>query len=208
MFKLLFFCIFVTGLTLIYNQRTSASSELLPLYSSEHNIIPNKMENWKTIEENPYYMISDLGNVQVIKSSRRMILIPDRKGYLRVGLSKNCRKVNRSVHRLVAKAFIPNPENKTQINHKNSIKDDNRVDNLEWVTHQENMDHAVKNRVMKYNLGENNPNSTLLNGEVLAIKQLLRYSHLYQKEIAKLFNVSCTTICDISNEKIHLENKL
>ena len=64
----------------------------------------------------------------------------DKGGYLRVTLLGETRKV----HRLVAIAFIPNPERKTQVNHINGIKTDNRVENLEWVTHSENMIHAYK----------------------------------------------------------------
>ncbi len=62
----------------------------------------------------------------------------DGSGYLRVKLLGETRKV----HRLVASAFIPNPENKPTVNHINGNKTDNRVDNLEWATHSENKQHA------------------------------------------------------------------
>lgn len=63
------------------------------------------------------------------------------KGYLRVTIGHKLM----FVHRLVAEKYIPNPENKPQVNHKNCNKLDNRVENLEWVTNQENRDHMVSN---------------------------------------------------------------
>ena len=68
----------------------------------------------------------------------------DRHGYLTVQLHKNKSVKHCTVHRLVALAFIPNPENKSTVNHKNGIKTDNRVENLEWNTHSENVQHSYK----------------------------------------------------------------
>lgn len=66
---------------------------------------------------------------------------PDKEGYLRVNLCKNGKVKDYRIHRLVGFAFIPNPNNKETINHKNKIVNDNRVDNLEWMTMEENNNH-------------------------------------------------------------------
>lgn len=96
------------------------------------------------------YQVSNLGNVKSYKNKDGKILIPspNNYGYQRVGLRCNNRKLC-SVHRLVAEAFISNPENKKEVNHINGIKTDNRVQNLEWSTHSENIIHAHKTGLIK-----------------------------------------------------------
>lgn len=84
-------------------------------------------------------------------------------GYLVVVLYKDKKRYTRPVHRLVAQAFIPNPEQKTQVNHKNGIRSDARLENLEWVTPQENVRHAfdvLKNKGSRAGqFGKDNPKS-------------------------------------------------
>lgn len=65
-------------------------------------------------------------------------------GYPSVTITFNSREKTRAVHRFVAEAFLPNPQNKFTVNHKNGIKTDNRVENLEWMTQTENIRHAFK----------------------------------------------------------------
>ena len=90
------------------------------------------------------YEISNTGLVR--NKHTKHILTPqqDKKGYLRVRMSLHDVKATAKVHRLVAVAFIPNTENKPQVNHKDTNKHNNRVDNLEWVTNGENQIHAYK----------------------------------------------------------------
>lgn len=101
-------------------------------------------EVYKTIEDYPNYEVSNLGNVRNRKTG--LMLRPDKNndGYLRVNLCKNGKSKMFKIHRLVASAFIPNPEHKRTVNHINGIKIDNRLENLEWATHSENVKHAFK----------------------------------------------------------------
>ncbi len=90
-----------------------------------------------------YYLVSNYGDVFSVRSER--CLTPKMSlGYLRVVLSVDGVAKNYSVHRLVALAFIPNPENKPTVNHINEMKTDNYVGNLEWATHLEQNIHGTR----------------------------------------------------------------
>lgn len=98
------------------------------------------MEWRKVIGYEDRYEVSDYGEVRNLNSERVLKLTTNSKGYAQVHLycgGHDTRKV-KSVHRLVAEAFIPNPENKPQIDHINTVRTDNRVSNLRWVTQSEN----------------------------------------------------------------------
>lgn len=107
------------------------------------------MENWVPIDGyEGLYEVSDTGMVRSLKrattSGRVLSQRVGTGGYLNVCLCKdNCKKTF-VVHRLVARAFLDNPEGKPEVNHKNGIRADNRAENLEWVTRSENERHAYE----------------------------------------------------------------
>ena len=100
----------------------------------------------KIIKGYENYSISSDGSVRNEKFKRELSKEVTSNGYERVTLSKNNKTKRFLVHRLVATHFIENTRNKTQVNHINEIKTDNKVSNLEWVTASENALHSIKNR--------------------------------------------------------------
>ena len=90
------------------------------------------------------YEVSTFGNVRSKKTNKPKKGRDNGHGYLSVAIYKNNKCSNKYIHRLVAETFIPNPDNKPQVNHKNGNKGDNRVENLEWCSSSENAQHAIK----------------------------------------------------------------
>ncbi len=104
------------------------------------------------------------------------------------------------VHRLVANAFIPNPENKPQVNHIDGNKKNNKVENLEWCTASENTHHAYKTGLV-CKKGFNSVGVKLTKKEILEIKTLLKENKLSQRKIAVIYNVTSMTISNIKRGK-------
>lgn len=100
-------------------------------------------EKWKLIVGLPNYVVSSLGNVKNIVTGNLLAGSIDHKGYKRYDLSLNGKRIVKSGHRLVAEAFLPPTKDKNYVNHIDGNKTNNCVDNLEWCTCQENVQHAV-----------------------------------------------------------------
>lgn len=158
-------------------------------------------EIWKNIiGYEGRYMISSFGRVKSILCNKEKILsLKDIRGYKNTCLwSKEKNRKTIQVHRLVAIHFIPNPLNKPQVNHINHIKDDNRIENLEWVTNSENVKHSYldNNRTQK---GENNNGSKLTNKIVIEIKTKGKYDTY--KKIGKDFGLDYRQVFNILKNK-------
>lgn len=168
-------------------------------------------EIWKDIKGfEGIYRISSLGKVESLdrlmrnasgglSKFRGKILKSQhtKDGYLCVRLKKNF-KINFTIHRLAALAFIPNPENKDTVNHKNGIKTDNRVENLEWATRSENQHHAFSTGLRSHK-GQKSPTSILTESQAIEIKY--GYKDLKQYQIAKIYNINKNTVSDIRTGK-------
>lgn len=134
------------------------------------------------------YIITKKGEIINKHNNHKLKPQPNGKGYLRVIIGKK----RYFVHRLVAEKYIPNPNNKLQVNHKNGNKLDNCVENLEWVTNKENRDHAVENGL--HLCGSKCPYAKLNENDVIYI---LTHKNLNNLQLSKMFNVNKNTIQDI-----------
>jgi hypothetical protein len=160
-------------------------------------------EIWKDIEGNEgRCQISNKGRIKYLLSNYPVKITKGsrtNKGYKIGWVIKNGKKTSRGIHCLVAEAFIPNPLNLPEVNHKNGKKWDNRVENLEWCTHAENMKHARVTKLMNPQKGEKNGNSKLTKSQVLKVIKLKgKYT---QQKIADIFGITQAQVSFIHNNK-------
>lgn len=123
------------------------------------------------------YEINEDGVLRNIKSKKIIKGYIEKNGYVRVRIENKCLNgvVRTTIHQLVAEAFIPNPENKPFVNHKDLNKLNNNVENLEWVTHSENMKHAYANNVNTEPLREH---SVKTRKEILCIENNKKFESI------------------------------
>jgi len=198
--------IFTKGLGGFDHPLKEARDRLLPLLFLSHHITITIMEIWKDIKGHEgIYQVSSYSRIKSLYRKfircdgrslpvKERILTPakDRKGYMVVCLSSP--KISRRVHRIVAEAFVKNPDNYECINHIDCNKENNLPENLEWCTNQMNMDHARKNGLFDgvNPVGENHHMSKLNELQVRIIRKL--EWEISSRKLAKIFGVNRTTI--------------
>ena len=157
------------------------------------------VEVWKNILENSNYEVSNLGNIRHSITHELKAQHLNQDGYSCCnGASPTTQRVNR----IVAEAFIPNPQHKDTVNHINGIKTDNRAENLEWATRSEQMIHAYK-LGLKTSVREQN--HVLTDEQAREIKKLYapRSKEFGMIALAKKYNVSVCTIKRCATNKTY-----
>lgn len=165
-------------------------------------------ELWKTLEEYKGIKVSSIGRIwKAAKKSRKERILTefpkDRDGYCRCSVQKlDGTWTSQPVHRLVAKAFIPNIENKQTVNHIDGNRTNNKVENLEWTTPRENVIHSF--RFGSRRICKQVPKKTILTD--FQISQIDNLRNLYTvNQISKIFNVEYQSLKNIIHKKKQCE---
>jgi len=141
-------------------------------------------EHWKPIKGFEDYLISDKGRVWSHKTNKIMSQFKINTGYLQVVLYNNGKSLKKSIHRLVAQAFIPNPEGLPETHHINEKKDDNRVENLEWVSTAYNVEFSLSKYYVLYD--PNDERCEIYNLHKFAKDNELNHQNLFAVVVGKL----------------------
>lgn len=156
------------------------------------------MEQWSPIPDS-HYSVSSEGRIRNDETNRIKKPHINTSGYCQTELYKDGTARRERVHRLVGQAFIPNPDNLPQINHKDGNKLNNNVENLEWVDNSQNMLHAYENglhpRVSSHGmLGHSNPNGGRKGKPIFCVETGVTYKNMAEAERQTGIPDSC--ICD------------
>lgn len=150
------------------------------------------------------YFIADDGSIY--HNNRKLKTTLDKDGYVQIGITVNRKTKTMKVHRLVAKAFISNPNDLKEVNHIDGDKQNNSVGNLEWCSHAENLAHASANKLFRY--GEQHQNSKLSQQNANEIRKLHSEGNFTQKELAKKFGTTPMVVNRIVRGMTYIETEL
>lgn len=142
-------------------------------------------------------------NGRILRKKERVLKVEtSQKGYKIVALCRNGIRKTKPIHRLVAITYLPNPKKLKEVNHKNGIKSDNRVENLEWCTRQQNIKHAYTLGLRNHR-GENNSNAKLTRDEVETIREMAS-NGVCSKAISVGYNISMSSVYNIISKRTWL----
>lgn len=158
-------------------------------------------EEWKDIKGFVgIYKVSSLGNIYSIRSKRNLSTWKDKDGYLRCNLKNRGIVKQASIHRIVASEFIENKNLKPEVNHKNGIRSDNRVENLEWVTTLENQRHKIN--VLGYV-----PSKESIKKMIEGAKRYARITSVRKERSERMKKMLSKKIIDLATGKIYCSQK-
>lgn len=176
------------------------------LAEEERKDLPGEI--WKDVKSDlgneTKYLVSNKGRVKNKENGNIISQSSNNNGYKLVNVSFDGMRFHRQVHRLVAKAFIPNPENKPEVNHIDFNPSNNNLENLEWVTGKENIRHSKKAGRMvdpPTFYGEDNPVSKYTDSQIHQVCKLLASGITSHEKISKLTGVKASYITDIRRGK-------
>lgn len=176
---------------------------------SQVELIDLENEVWRDVlGYEGLYQVSNLGRIKAVRNRTNTylgrLLKPkvNKYGYYSVSLSGHGRTTTTTAHKIVAEAFYGKRPEGLVVNHKNGIKTDNRIENLEFVTHKQNINHSYEVLGNPYSIppvysGEDHPQSVLTEKEVMAIRILANSNVFSSKDIGQFFGVSKTTVANI-----------
>ena len=160
---------------------------------------------WKNVEidgKETNYAVSNIGTLKNRTTDKLLSLHPDKDGYLMAFILVDNKSIGKGIHRFVAMAFIPNPENKPQVNHINGIKVCNWVGNLEWVTCKENIVKAHEIGLYPSQKGDKNYNSKHSEKEIhYAISFIANHKEMTYTELSKQLGMSRTFLYNLAHGK-------
>lgn len=155
-------------------------------------------EIWVDCAINDDYQVSSYGNIRNIQTGKYLKPALKRTGYFSVRINKK----DQLVHRLVAQAFIPNPNNLPQVNHIDGCKTNNHVSNLEWCTREGNMQHAVKSQLIVNPWGEDHPSHKYDEKTIVRVCEMLQSGDYTKTDISNITAVTYDVIQRIVRRKL------